>query len=123
MEILNATRYMDENQKRVYYEQNKKSEVLMTILSLVIPGLGQMVMGKILKGILILLFSWLFIPWIYGIYDAYKSSKEYNQELYALLFGAGYQQPAAQAYAPPPNQQYQQPPNNQQPPQSPPQNP
>ena len=91
MEILNATRYMDENQKRLYYEQKKKSEVLMTVLSLIIPGLGQMVMGKILKGVLILLFSWLFIPWIYGIYDAYKSSKEYNQELYALLFGAGYQ--------------------------------
>ncbi len=122
MMILNTTRAMDDNYKRMSYEQKKKSPGLMAALSFIIPGLGQMVMGRIGKGLLIFFFSWLIIPWIYGIYNAYKMTEDYNSELYNLMFTAQYQQP----YQAPPQQQYSQqqpPPQPQQPyqPSTPPQ--
>jgi len=117
MMILNATRTMDDNQKRIYYEQKKKSKGLMAALSFIIPGLGQMLMGRVGRGLVIFFLSWLVIPWIYGIYDAHKIAKEYNLELYNLLFGAHYQQPQYQQ--PPPQGYYQQPPQPQQPAQPP----
>ena len=86
MQIKNLTKDMDKSQKVTYYEQKKKSAGIATILSFLIAGTGQMYLGKIGKGILILLFCWLFIPWIYGIYDANKSAKDYNALLYSIIF-------------------------------------
>jgi TM2 domain-containing membrane protein YozV len=59
-----------------------------------IPGLGQIYNGQILKGILMLiayvvmwLLFFLVVPlvialiiWIYGIYDAYKTAQKINAE-------------------------------------------
>lgn len=90
---------------------NKKSEALALILSLIIPGLGQIYNGRIAKGLMLLVagivlvalsFIVLFLPfgfggvlwflfllpfflcfvvWIYAMYDAFKEAKEYNQYL------------------------------------------
>ena len=72
---------------------NKKSEALSLILSLLIPGLGQIYNGQIKKGAIMLVAAivcafvmFLFFPlaflylvlWIYGMYDAFKDAKEYN---------------------------------------------
>ena len=75
---------------------NKKSEALSLILSLLIPGLGQIYNGQVKKGAIMIVAAvvcsfvmFLFFPlaflylvlWIYGMYDAFKDAKEYNQYL------------------------------------------
>lgn len=86
MQIKEFTKDMDKNQKVVYYEQKKKSAGIAAILSFVIAGAGQMYLGKIGKGILLLLFCWLIIPWLYSIYDAYNGARDYNARLYSIIF-------------------------------------
>lgn len=86
MQIREFVKNTDKNQKVVYYEQKKKNVGIATALSILIPGVGQMYLGKVGRGILILLFSWLIIPWIYGIYDAYQYAKNYNAQLYTIIF-------------------------------------
>ena len=44
------------------------------LLSLLVPGGGQMYNEQVLKGELILLTSFLLIPWAYGIVDAYRTA-------------------------------------------------
>lgn len=75
---------------------NKKSEALALILSLIIPGLGQIYIGQSIRGILMfvmifiiailtmffVLFGILYIVlWLYAMYDAFKGAKEYNRYL------------------------------------------
>lgn len=75
---------------------NKKSEALALILSLLIPGLGQIYNGQVSKGAMMIVAAivcavliFLFFPigilyivlWIYAMYDAFKDAKEYNQYL------------------------------------------
>ncbi|MDO5861998.1 MAG: zinc-ribbon domain-containing protein [Thermoplasmata archaeon] len=75
---------------------NKKSDGLAVILSFIIPGLGQLYLGKIDRGLAMLvggialglLSLWLLFPaiayivvWIYSMYDAYQVSEEYNRYL------------------------------------------
>ncbi|MFH0714436.1 MAG: NINE protein [Candidatus Diapherotrites archaeon] len=48
----------------------KKSRTVAVILSIFIPGTGQMYAGQFGLGLLILCTSWLVIPWLYGIYNA-----------------------------------------------------
>ncbi len=86
MQIKEFTKDMDKNQKVFYYEQKSKSIGIATALTIIMPGVGQMYIGQVGKGILILLFCWLIIPWLYGIYDAYKSAKDYNAQLYSIIF-------------------------------------
>lgn len=86
MEIENAIKTMDNNQRTLYYMQKKKNEGVMAAASFIIPGLGQLLMGRIGRGIIILLLCWLILPWLYGIYDAYNIAKKYNAELYMLIF-------------------------------------
>ncbi len=62
----------------------KKSPLLAAILSLVIPGLGQMYLGKLKKGIIFLLTFWLIIPWIYSIIDAYNLASEMNKKIQSM---------------------------------------
>ena len=78
---------MSQSERAMLYEQKKKSPGIATLLSFIIPGAGQMYLGKVGKGILILLFSWTIVVWLYGIYDAYKYAKDYNAKLYQVLFG------------------------------------
>ena len=71
-----------------------KNEGLAAVLSFLFSGLGQIYVGRIgrglgilLGGIVIALIGWilLWIPllvyWVWNIYDAYNLAKEYNQEL------------------------------------------
>ena len=60
-------------------KSQERSPALAAILSFIIGGMGQIYNGQVGKGILILCTSWLIIPWIYGIVDAYKTAKKINQ--------------------------------------------
>ncbi len=75
---------------------NKKSEGLALILSFLIPGLGQIYVGKSSAGALMIVAAvilgmttaLLILPgiiyialWIYGMYNAYVEAKEYNRYL------------------------------------------
>ena len=79
---------------------NKKSEALALILSLLIPGLGQIYNGQVSKGAMMIVAAivcavliFVFFPigilyivlWIYAMYDAFKDAKEYNQYLLSAL--------------------------------------
>jgi TM2 domain-containing membrane protein YozV len=86
MEIKDSAKIMDQAQKTLYYEQKKKNPGLAAVASFIIPGLGQIWLGRIGRGIIILLLSWLIIPWLYGIYDAHNIAKEYNLMLYDLIY-------------------------------------
>ena len=71
----------------------QKSAGLAAVLSVLIPGLGQIYNGEIMKGVflivLALVFAFLalfligivlyFGLWIYGIYDAYHGAERYNR--------------------------------------------
>jgi Tfp pilus assembly protein PilE len=56
-----------------------RNPLLAAMLSLV-PGVGQVFNGEASKGIVIFLTSWLIIPWIYGIYDAYQTALRINRK-------------------------------------------
>jgi len=76
--------------------RREKSEGLAAVLSFLWPGLGQIYISKIGRGLGIMLlgvaivfvaflFFWLLFPlilplvyWIWNIYDAHKLTKEYN---------------------------------------------
>ena len=84
--IKEASASVDPAHKAVLYEVMKKNVGLITLISVFIPGGAQIYLTQYLKGILILLFSWLIIPWLYGIYNAYTVASKYNNELYLLIF-------------------------------------
>jgi len=77
---------MDPGQKILLYEVMKKKVGLITLISIFIPGGGQIYQGEYLKGLLILLLAWLILPWLYGIYDAYTMASTFNQELFELIY-------------------------------------
>lgn len=67
---------------------SRKDGALAAILSLVIPGVGQMYCGRMGRGIGIFFLTgcliWFIIgiiPWIWGIFDANDSAKKYNAYL------------------------------------------
>ena len=51
------------------------SPSLAVLLSFIIGGLGQIYNGQIGKGLLIFFTSWLIIPWLIGIFDAYRTAR------------------------------------------------
>lgn len=55
-------------------KKEEHSPVLAALLSFVFAGLGQIYNGQVGKGILIFFTAWLIIPWIIGIFDAYKTA-------------------------------------------------
>lgn len=59
--------------------KQKKSPILAAILSLSLAGLGQAYNGEVGKGLLIFFTSWLIIPWIYSVIDAYKTANKINE--------------------------------------------
>lgn len=63
------------NKKKV----SQRSPVIAALLSFVIGGAGQIYNGQIGKGILIFFTTWLIIPWIYGIFDAYNVANKINR--------------------------------------------
>ena len=61
-------------------QRRKKSPTLGCLFG-ILPGFGQFYTGQWLKGTIILLTSWLIIPWLYGMVDAYVYAKKYNAAL------------------------------------------
>jgi hypothetical protein len=59
--------------------QQVKNPGIAMLLSIIFPGGGQFYNGHIGKGILILCTSWLILPWVYGIFDAYSSANRINR--------------------------------------------
>jgi len=69
--------------------KERKSSGIAVVLSFLIPGLGQVYVGKIGLGVLMILFSFIFVAlmflligiplylilWVYSMYDAYKSAE------------------------------------------------
>ena len=88
--------------------QQPKNPTLAAILSLLIPGVGQIYNGEVGKGILIIVvqivnvmlmaiiigFFTSLAVLIWAIYDAYKTAERINLQ-YVQQYGAGYVQPAA----------------------------
>lgn len=85
--------YYEEPPRRRRRSQPLKSPGLAAVLSLFIPGVGQIYNGQLGKGLLILLllvplnivlsfvvigFVTGFITWIWGIFDAYKTAEKIN---------------------------------------------
>ncbi len=56
-------------------KQEEHSPALAALLSFIIGGLGQVYNGQVGKAALIFFTSWLIIPWIIGIFDAYNVAK------------------------------------------------
>jgi len=63
-----------------------KSAILAAVISLIIPGVGQMYLGQMTKGIIILAASILlscigvgFVVWIVGVVDAYLIGQKLEQ--------------------------------------------
>lgn len=66
-----------------------KSPVLAAFMSFFIGGLGQIYNGQAGKGLLIFFTSWLIIPWIYGIIDAYQTADKINAGTLAIASRPG----------------------------------
>jgi hypothetical protein len=60
----------------IYSAEEKKSPPIAATLSLIVPGLGQIYNGQVRKGILIFLTAWLILPWIFGVFDAYRIASQ-----------------------------------------------
>jgi hypothetical protein len=56
----------------------KPRNPLVAALLGIFPGLGQVYNGQLLKAFFIFFTSWLVIPWLYGIYDAYAIACQIN---------------------------------------------
>jgi len=98
--IKGMARDKTDAEKMMLYETNKKSPGLALILSLLIPGAGQIYNGEVGKGIAMLIvvivcwmFFFLLIPilvaiviWVWGIIDAHHTAQNYNTALYSAIF-------------------------------------
>lgn len=92
---LSETAYSAGNRQSCNSGCGRKNEALALVLSLLIPGVGQLYVGKIAQGIILLiayavcvLTWWLLftmlgavVIWIYSMADAYSCAKEYNRVL------------------------------------------
>jgi TM2 domain-containing membrane protein YozV len=69
---------MPPNQRPVIAQGYKEPGIAL-LLSIVFPGAGQFYNGHIGKGIVVLLTFWLLIPYIWSLFDAFRSAKRINQ--------------------------------------------
>jgi TM2 domain-containing membrane protein YozV len=74
-------------EKIIFFELKKKSQAVGLLLAIFLfGGAGQIYAGKVVKGIIFILLSWLVITYIYAIWDTYKLIEEYNENLYLAVF-------------------------------------
>jgi TM2 domain-containing membrane protein YozV len=64
-----------------------RDPILAALLSTVLPGAGQVYNHQFLKGILILVTSWLVIPYFVGIIDAFITARSLNKFEIAVADG------------------------------------
>lgn len=69
--------------------KQERSPGVAAVLSLLVPGSGQLYNGQIGKGILVLLTWWLIVPWILGVVDAHSTAKKINDGTATLKTGSG----------------------------------
>ena len=98
--IKELVKDVDKGYKIIYYEMKKKNIGITVLLSFLLPGVGHIYIGCIIRGIIIsivftvsvflclLLIGLLTTPliWIYSIYDSYRLAKDYNTKLFKILF-------------------------------------
>ncbi len=85
-----------ESGKLIVYESYKKSEAVALLLSFLFPGLGQIYVGKVGRGLAFLIGTIVltiitfgiggFIVWVWNIIDAYNQAKKHNLILYNIIF-------------------------------------
>ena len=61
------------------HTQAARNPIVAAVSSFIVPGFGQVYNGQIGKGIFITITSWLVFPWLFGIYDAYKTTVKLNK--------------------------------------------
>ncbi len=94
--IKEHARGKPESGKLLVYDTYKKSEAVALLLSFLLPGLGQIYLGRIFRG-LAFLFGTIavglltfglggFLIWIWNIIDAYNLAKKHNLILYNIIF-------------------------------------
>lgn len=100
--IKNTVQGMDKTQRAMFYESKDKSVGIAMVLSIFLAGgAGLLYIGKIGKGIVIILLSWLVVPYFLGLYFTYKDTKAYNALLYSIVFPPEY---SGQVATSPPSQ-------------------
>ncbi len=85
MQLKETVKGLDKGQRTMLYESRKKNVGLATALSVIIPGVGLMYIGKIARGIIVLLTFWTIVMYVLGIYWSYKESKRLNALLYSII--------------------------------------
>ena len=45
------------------------------LLSLLVPGAGQVFNGQLFRGLFIFATCWLIVPWLFGVIDAYGTAR------------------------------------------------
>lgn len=66
--------------KSIKKEKKPPEPWIAALAGFIIPGLGQLYTKQSFgKAALIFCTSWLILPWLYGIYDAYKRAEEMNE--------------------------------------------
>ncbi|GAF78758.1 unnamed protein product [marine sediment metagenome] len=58
--------------------KKEKNPIVAAILSFFIPGVGQIYNGQIGRGIILFLTGGLVVPWVYSVFNAYKTAKRIN---------------------------------------------
>ncbi|MDP8212064.1 MAG: DUF5683 domain-containing protein, partial [Candidatus Zapsychrus exili] len=66
-----------------------RNPIVAALLSFIIPGTGQIYNGQIGKGFLVFFTSWLILPWIYGVFDAYSVANKINKGEIAIKTSSG----------------------------------
>ena len=98
--IRELVKDVDKGYKIIYYEIKKKNIGTTVLLSFLLPGVGHIYIGRIIKGIIISIVFTVsailcivligiiptLIIWIYSIYDSYRLAKDYNTKLFKVLF-------------------------------------
>ncbi|MFA6350220.1 MAG: hypothetical protein WCY12_04770 [Candidatus Omnitrophota bacterium] len=89
--LIKAENYCKEcvSQKLGQDRQEEHSPALAALLSFIIGGLGQVYNGQVGKAALIFFTSWLIIPWIIGIFDAYNVAKRIKSGQLSKKGGTG----------------------------------
>ncbi len=53
------------------------------LLSLFVPGAGQVFNGQLFKGLIVFATCWLIVPWIFGVIDAWCSARRIDRTMNA----------------------------------------
>ncbi len=75
--------------------EDSSRPVVAAVLSVLLPGLGQVFNKQLGKGLVVFVLSFLVIPYLYGVIDAYVVAKRQQERSFLV------EAPAAQLLSPP----------------------